>query len=301
MRKNFLKKDRLAIARIRFYKFILKNYKVLLNYSYFVVILVLLSITSIYFSRRVAGDSVLRVIFSSIVISALALVAVANFLLAYAFALFRERQLKGLKNMIVVDELTRVFNKRYFLSKLHNEIVRSRRYNHILSLIVFDIDRFKKLNDTYGHMCGDFILHAVAQIIKSEVRVVDAVCRYGGEEFVVICPETGVHEAKTMAERIRKQIEFTKFSFHKKEIRVTISGGVNHFDPLKPKSEMTLFSGADKALYVAKNCGRNRIVIYSVLPQELTATLKDVKRKEKRMQGQKRPTTKKKTDKQLSF
>jgi diguanylate cyclase (GGDEF)-like protein len=301
MRKNIKKIDRLTVLQIRLYKYILKHYKSVLNASYFLFLILLTAFTVYYLWHEIVRDATMKNVLSSCALVVLSIVALTNFLVAYAFALYRERQLKGLKNMIVIDELTGVYNKRYFLSRLHNEILRARRYNHILSLVVLDIDHFKKLNDTYGHMCGDFILRAIAQIIRGQVRVVDAVCRFGGEEFVVICPETGVHETKTIAERIRKEIEIAKFSYHGKEIGATVSAGVNHLDPLKAKSEMTLFSGADKALYVAKNSGRNRVVIYSSLPANVTASLSKVKRREKVLKTNDKKEEKKKRDTQLSL
>jgi len=288
MRKNFKKVDRITVWQIKLYKYVLHHYKGMLAASYFLFLVLLACFTAYYLWHQIVGDPAIRRILSSCVITIVGIVALVNFLIAYSFALYRERQLKGLKNMIVIDELTGVYNKRYFLSRLHNEILRARRYNHIISLVVFDIDHFKKLNDTYGHMCGDFILRAIAQILRGQVRAVDAVCRFGGEEFVVICPETGVHETKTIAERIRKEIEIAKFSYHGKEIAVTVSAGVNHFDPLKAKSDSTLFSDADKALYVAKNNGRNRVVIYSSLSPDITASLAKVKRKEKILRANKR-------------
>ncbi|MBN1492951.1 MAG: GGDEF domain-containing protein [Candidatus Omnitrophica bacterium] len=302
MRKNLKKIDYFTVLRIRFYKFVLRHYRTMLRYSYRLLLVVVLIYTILIILRDVRTGTKAGVVIGSAGYFILSLTALTNFLIAFTFALYRERQLSSLKNMVVIDELTQLYNKRYFLSRLHNEIVRSRRYNHIVSLIVIDIDHFKKLNDTYGHICGDFMLRAIAKILKAQVRMVDAVCRFGGEEFVVICPETGAHEAKTIAERIRKQIEAYTFSFHEKTINVTISAGVNHFDPLKPKTEGSLFSGADKALYVAKNCGRNRVVIFSSLPSEVTASLREVKRKDKRqLPPKKKPSKDTAEEKQLSL
>ena len=272
-----------AIYRMRLFKYLRRHYRRILNISYFTVLVSLMGWTLYYFFYTITADPQFRFTTEVFVVSLFCGIGFVNFLVAYTFALVKEKQVRDLTQLVMIDELTEIFNKRYFLSKLHTEIVRSRRYGHIVALIVLDIDHFKKLNDTYGHMCGDVVLRSIARIIKAEIRMVDVLCRFGGEEFVVICPETSGTEATIIGERIRKRVEQTKFRFHGELIRITISGGINQFDPLQPKTEISLFNGADQALYLAKNEGRNRVVMYTAaLHDKLGVRTEGIKRYKKK-------------------
>ncbi|MFA5113142.1 MAG: GGDEF domain-containing protein [Candidatus Margulisiibacteriota bacterium] len=175
-----------------------------------------------------------------------------------------------LKDISVHDELTGVHNRRYFNKHLEKEIARSLRYNHPLSLLMTDIDFFKKVNDTLGHQAGDYILRQVAQTIKEELRdKIDTVARYGGEEFAAILPETngGGVSAREIAERVRLAVENKNFEYQGKSIKVTISIGVSTLvkdqDPNKPLTVGELIYRADQALYDAKEKGRNRVIVSS--------------------------------------
>ncbi len=161
--------------------------------------------------------------------------------------------------LTTVDGLTQVYNKRYFLETLEREMGRAQRYRRDLSLIIFDIDHFKKINDTYGHLAGDHVLKHLALVIKSRIRREDILSRYGGEEFAIILPEIDSDNAVQFAEKIRKLIEKAVFKFEETEIPVTISIGVATYRG--EHSDVNEFiKVADDKLYEAKMQGRNRVV-----------------------------------------
>jgi two-component system, cell cycle response regulator len=158
--------------------------------------------------------------------------------------------------LTTVDGLTQIFNKRYFMEVLEREISRAHRYGRELSLIMFDIDHFKQVNDTFGHLAGDHVLKHLASVIKSRIRREDIMARYGGEEFAIILPEIDGNNARHLAEKIRRLIEKTVFKFENTEIPVTISIGVSisHSDAETPEE---LIKSVDEKLYEAKRKGRN--------------------------------------------
>ncbi len=161
--------------------------------------------------------------------------------------------------LTIVDGLTQTHNKRYFLEFLEREMGRCHRYNRALSLMMFDIDHFKKINDTNGHLAGDYVLRELAHLVKSRVRKEECFARYGGEEFAIVMPEAGGENARRFAEKIRKMCEDHRFSFESKEIAVTVSIGVSDMtgDMTEP---LQFIKGADANLYKAKKTGRNRVV-----------------------------------------
>ncbi len=176
-----------------------------------------------------------------------------------ALALENAELHKKTEELTIIDELTEAFNYRYFVQKLQEEKRRAGRYDLQLSLIMVDIDRFKDLNDTHGHECGNLVLRQLSHIVKSCVRDVDVFTRYGGEEFAIILPQTGQDEARTIGERIREQVEIAVFEVGKNEVlKITVSVGVTSF-PENGKSEEELVSIADQALYRAKGEGRNLV------------------------------------------
>ncbi len=163
------------------------------------------------------------------------------------------------EELTVTDELTGTYNYRYFVHKLQEEKRRAARYELPLSLIMVDIDWFKKLNDNYGHESGNAVLHSLARIIQGCVRDVDIFCRYGGEEFAIILPQTESQEALRIGERIREQVEKGPFSgVGHEELQVTVSVGISSF-PENGKSHEELVTAADEALYRAKDEGRNLV------------------------------------------
>lgn len=168
-----------------------------------------------------------------------------------------ERRLMAL-NMI--DALTGIHNRRSLESHLKDEVDRYKRYARPLSLIMFDIDHFKDINDTHGHQCGDYILQEIASIIQRSIRSEDILGRYGGEEFCCLLPETPLASATILAERFRKKIAETTFQYAGEDIGVTISLGVSSMNETVPSGE-TLLKKADEGLYRAKNDGRNKTVV----------------------------------------
>jgi diguanylate cyclase (GGDEF)-like protein len=178
-----------------------------------------------------------------------------------ALALENAELHKKTEGLTIIDELTEAYNYRYFIQKLQEEKRRALRYDLPLSLIMVDIDWFKKLNDTHGHEAGNLVLRHLSRIIKSCIRDVDIFARYGGEEFVVILPQTSQREAMILGERIRERVENTLIDSGKAEkLKITVSVGVSSF-PENGKSQEELVSIADQALYRAKGEGRNLVCV----------------------------------------
>lgn len=162
------------------------------------------------------------------------------------------------------DSLTGLHNRNFFDEFLKREAARAERHALELSLLFFDLDDFKKVNDTYGHLAGDLILKNVAAIINEEIRIEDFAARYGGEEMVVILPQTGKIQGLILGERIRESIEAKTHQFKQQPIKITVSGGLATF-PGDTRSGDQLLKLADNALYEAKSAGKNNISVYSEL------------------------------------
>jgi two-component system cell cycle response regulator len=160
--------------------------------------------------------------------------------------------------LTTIDGLTQIFNKRYFLETLEREIARSQRYRRALSLVMFDIDHFKKINDSYGHLAGDYVLKHLASTVKTKIRREDLFARYGGEEFAIVLPEIDTPNSKAFAEKIRQLVEKQDFKFENTRIQVTISMGVGSIDD-DHVDAATLIKQADDHLYEAKSGGRNLV------------------------------------------
>ena len=169
-----------------------------------------------------------------------------------------------LKKMAVTDSLTSLYNHAYLVSKLERRVKESKRYDNPVSFIMMDIDHFKNVNDTYGHSAGDCVLVGVSDVIKSLVRDVDIVSRYGGEEFSVVLPFISLDKTCIVAERIRKNIEIHEFvcGDYSGNISITISIGVSSYPDVGIKGHKDLIIMADKALYEAKSSGRNRTIYF---------------------------------------
>jgi len=160
------------------------------------------------------------------------------------------------------DSLTGLYNRSYFEEVLKSEASRCKRYQTEFSLVFFDLDHFKKINDTLGHPAGDMVLKSVAKLIQSEKRTEDVAVRYGGEEIILVLPGTPKNNALILAERIRRKIERMNLSYEGERIEVTVTGGIATF-PLDTDIETELVECADRALYRAKNQGRNQVVLFS--------------------------------------
>lgn len=156
----------------------------------------------------------------------------------------------------ILDELTGAYNRRFFESKIEDELNLAKRFRTKMSLIMFDIDHFKKINDTYGHQAGDTVLHEMGAVVRGLISSMDSLCRYGGEEFTVIMPETSLEEAAETAEKLRKAVEEHAFYGGETLINVTISLGISEY-PAHGIMKEALVEKADAALYQAKKSGRN--------------------------------------------
>ncbi len=162
--------------------------------------------------------------------------------------------------MATIDAGTKLFNKTYLLETLDSEFRYCRIHKRPLSVIYYDLDFFKRVNDTHGHICGDYILSESAQIVKTCMRKEDILARYGGEEFVAVLPGAEVGIAGELAERIRKSVECYDFEFEGKRLEQTISMGVSELHP-SFKSSLDLLKDADRKLYLSKNSGRNQVTV----------------------------------------
>ncbi len=205
--------------------------------------------------------------------------AIAGYLLGRAFdTVVRERHeaqaqasiMEGLNLQLeaisVTDDLTGLYNRRYFFERLEEYLRAARRHRLPLSLMMLDLDHFKRINDTFGHPTGDRVLKALAEVIRSGLRASDIPARYGGEEFLILLPYTGEAEATRLAERLRRTISGHPFSIPESARPVTISIGVAEFDVDHPVDGEALVARADAALYRAKRDGRNRVAVAGPAP-----------------------------------
>jgi diguanylate cyclase (GGDEF)-like protein len=173
--------------------------------------------------------------------------------------------------MAVTDSLTGLYVRRYFMVKLQEEFHRAERYSKILSVVMADLDLFKKINDTHGHTTGDRVLKIVAKFIQKNIRDVDVIARYGGEEFVLLLPEADKEEAYTVSERLRQKLE----ELYVEEIpKITISLGIASY-PQDAKDMESLIRRADTAMYAAKQSGRNRVMVYNPDMEDIQASSSD--------------------------
>jgi len=161
--------------------------------------------------------------------------------------------------MTIIDGLTEAYNKRYLLEHLEREISRCRRYGRRVALLLFDVDRFKQVNDAHGHLAGDAVLRELAGLVRRRIRREELFARYGGEEFVVVIPEATREAAAQAAESIRRLAAEHRFVFDGTAIPVTISVGVGLFDE-RVSGPLDLLRAADENLYKAKHAGRNCVV-----------------------------------------
>jgi diguanylate cyclase (GGDEF)-like protein len=180
---------------------------------------------------------------------------------------------RRLEEISVRDALTGLYNRRYFGDRMAHEHERSSRHGRPVALLMLDIDYFKRINDTYGHQTGDDVLRAVAQVLVNKTRTIDVVCRYGGEEFAALLPETPFDGALLLAERLREHVALTPFRSRSQEhaqgapaagqpLQVTISIGLAMLDRESMKTPDALVAAADEALYAAKHGGRNRVEVH---------------------------------------
>jgi diguanylate cyclase (GGDEF)-like protein len=176
------------------------------------------------------------------------------------------RQNNALSEISARDSLTGLYNRWYVMEKIDSEMNRSVRHGSPVSLIMLDIDHFKKVNDSFGHSAGDRVLRSVGQVLRDSCRVYDVPGRYGGEEFCVILPETKVGNTTVVAERIRERLAASRFEVGADSVVVTASMGIAGVDAIEGEgavSPSTLIDRADLALYSAKHLGRNRVELWN--------------------------------------
>lgn len=161
-------------------------------------------------------------------------------------------------NMTISDGLTQISNKRFLIDHLDKEFSRAKRYNRQLSIIMFDLDHFKDVNDQYGHLTGDYVLKEMCVLLKKRIRKEEVFARYGGEEFVVVLPESDLESAVQFGEILRSMVEEHTFEFEGQPLKITISVGIG---VLRPEMEVVadLIKSADELLYEAKRAGRNQV------------------------------------------
>ncbi len=165
---------------------------------------------------------------------------------------------EAIYHLVMTDGLTQAFNKRKLDEELAREFARAHRHQRPLSLVLFDIDHFKEVNDTYGHLCGDYVLQQIARRTMEHLRPEQVFARAGGEEFVILSPEMEVEGAVEMAEKLRQRFESETFCYAELEVHVTCSFGVAALDPAMVRPD-DLYAAADRAMYSSKGEGRNQV------------------------------------------
>jgi diguanylate cyclase (GGDEF)-like protein len=175
------------------------------------------------------------------------------------------QRIVSLETENITDPLTKVYNRRYLDRRLDDEIVRAKRYSFDLSILMLDADHFKRINDVYGHQAGDTTLSTLSNLVQNALRDLDVVARYGGEEFLVICTNTTANDAELVAERLRKLIESNPIKLAEdangeQTVQITISVGVASLST-RLDDKAKLIAAADECLYLAKESGRNRVVV----------------------------------------
>jgi diguanylate cyclase (GGDEF)-like protein len=181
-----------------------------------------------------------------------------------------EEKNRELERLSISDGLTGLHNHRHIHRLLTDEFERTERTGEPLTVAMFDLDRFKAVNDTYGHQAGDRVLQEFADILRETAREIDRLGRYGGEEFMAILPDTGADEGTTFVERVRQQVERTPFDIGRDEpLHMTVSAGLADIPAEGVNSSEELIRRADEALYAAKAGGRNKVVRFDEIAQQV--------------------------------
>ena len=181
-----------------------------------------------------------------------------------------EEKNQELERLSISDGLTGLFNHRHIYGLLHEEFERADRTDERLTVAMFDLDRFKSVNDNYGHQAGDRVLEQFAEILRESAREIDRLGRYGGEEFMALLPDTGIEDAFVFVERVRREVARRPFNIGRDEpLSMTMSCGVATYPHEVISDPETLVRFADEALYAAKAAGRNRAMRFDEMPEEV--------------------------------
>ena len=178
-----------------------------------------------------------------------------------ALALHNAMTHDQVQKLAAIDPLTGIYNRRFGLTRLHEEFIRSIKQNSAIGLLMMDIDRFKQVNDTYGHTVGDRILQSLASTARKQLREGDLIVRLGGDEFMVVLLGANKKDTLEVAESIRRAIEEKQIKYSDQVIKVTVSVGGASFPECDANSEEDLIEAADRSLYVVKESGRNRALV----------------------------------------
>lgn len=176
--------------------------------------------------------------------------------------LYSKKRFDEVVMLSVVDSLTHVYNRRYFQHRLRDEFERGRRYDRDFCCLIIDVDKFKDVNDTLGHPIGDKVLKSIADILRTNIRAADILCRYGGDEFGLLLPETNFQGAYVTAERVRSKVEKTNLATAEQPVFISLSCGISSLVEGGAVGIDELVTQADVALYKAKKAGRNQISFY---------------------------------------
>lgn len=182
--------------------------------------------------------------------------------LQFAMEVKKTQLYEKIKELSTIDGLTGLYLRRHFMELLANELDRGYRQNQPLCVLMIDVDYFKRYNDEYGHLAGDFILKEIGRILKEKSREIDLLCRYGGDEFALALPRTTIEAASVVADRLRRTVNEYLFNVAKEQFQVTVSIGISSCKPKDMQTAgiiQTVIDVSDKALYQAKSQGRNRI------------------------------------------
>jgi len=185
---------------------------------------------------------------------------------AVHFKFLQERDIENayhqaIHDLVVLDGLTQIANRRKFEFEAERELGRARRYGRSLTLILFDIDHFKLVNDTYGHLCGDFVLKRIVELTRPLLRREQVFARVGGEEFAILCPEAAAVNARALAERVRRKLSMNPYEHSGAKFDVTCSFGIASLSP-DITTLPELYEAADRALYKSKNAGRDTVTVW---------------------------------------
>ena len=228
----------------------------------------LLSVAITFTIYKIFGKDVPYITF---LIAIIAPLLIAPFISSYLIRVALELYIieTKLKKLTTHDELTGLYSRRNFFELAENYYSLAKRKDYVFTVVIMDLDHFKNINDTYGHLAGDQALKKIGSVLNKSMRSSDFIGRYGGEEFISLLPETSVDSALKFCEILHEKIKNTDINYEGKDIPITVSIGCTTYDPAKNKVQLDeLIKQADEALYQAKHEGRNRTVQYASQPQQ---------------------------------